>query len=726
MRIDLEKNNNVVDGMMSLRNDRRFRCVVLLSTCVVFVCLALNLINPPFDGDSYEYAGVAANLVQDGELRLDHVRVYHVPGQTIPQPAWNRATLWTFILAPFHAVFGRSFLTFFIPYLITLFLFSPAVYIFARNWFTEEVAFCASVASLLNPRVLHWSFTEDPGQPELLLVIVTLAALGFFIRKKGALSGFAAGVALLTRMTGLLFLPLFLLWQLLFRRGDLFKKYLFLFIAVFAIVSAPLFIRNKIVFGDFMYSDQSVSVLSGGEQLVQLVEHPSVFDIAFKYRFAHELNNIRRGFTPEQFARFIKENTRTYLFGHHNGMAWYPGLIGMLSLLIFPFAIYGAFLCFRHPERSLIVFYPVSFMVLIIAMRPGYEDRYIFPVVPFFIMLAFHGISAVAKKFAFISPIIMLAVFLFLEVIPSGLILTAITLSDSKEPRYTELKAVCEWVKSETDENAVMMTIPFWSPQYICERATVPPVKGNLGIFKTVADEFGVDYLMFSEYWGGDRFPGYSFMEPVLRGKYITLYKIDRNADSYINMATEYGYMADFDFLNYFWEKPLAVRIDMTPEYDLSVLLKSGAAGILAYYLLCALLLCTFLIKRKLVRNILYTIFVFALIVLEVDSLKIAGDQHNMIPPPYSLIQKQNLSTQLNKEYGVVDFDFSADGPAVFIPVEGNGIFISSKDAANLSNKNTVKEDEEYQDAVTKLKDRGMETRVIAGGVIGFSTGHVK
>lgn len=201
-------------GLQSGRNTRLLRdscfgSVLLISMVFVLICLAMNIMNPPLDGDSYEYAGVAADLVEHGQLRMNHVGGYHIPCQKIHQPAWSRATLWAFIIAPFHAIFGASYLSFLIPYLITLFLLAPSLYIFARKYFGRNVAFCASVAMLLNPRIIHWSISEDPGQPEPLIVILSLCAIGFFIERKTVASGAAAGLVFLTRMVGILFLPTF-------------------------------------------------------------------------------------------------------------------------------------------------------------------------------------------------------------------------------------------------------------------------------------------------------------------------------------------------------------------------------------------------------------------------------------------------------------------------------------------------------------------------------------
>ena len=735
----------------SLVNDRCFHCILVISLFVVLISLILAVLNPSLDGDSYEYAGVAANLVEQGQLKMNHVGPYHVLGQKIPQPAWSRATLWTFVLAPFHAVFGRSYLTFLIPFLVTLFFLAPSVYIFAREIFGRTVAFYAALTTLLNPRIFHWTISEDPGQPEILLVIISLCAVGFFIRKKSIAAGISAGLAVLTRLTGILFLPLFGLWTILYRQSDIAKKHFWIFALACILVSSPLFIRNRIVFGRFFYSDQSSSVLSGGEQLVNMVKKPSIFDIPFKYRPPEELKKIKKGFTPSQFADFIKYNAKAYFFGYHNGIAWYPGLIEILSPLMIPFIFIGAMLCIREPGKAMMVLFPAVFIGAMVTLRPGYEDRYIFPVIPFCAMIAFHAAEKIAKRIKIINPAALLSIFIIVEVVPAAAVSAISLSSDGFQTRYHELDAVCGWVKAETPKNAVMMTIPFWSPQYLCSRSTVPPVKGGIDMLKTVADKFRVDYFMFTEYWGGDRFPRFSFMAPVIRGKYISLYRLNRNHPEYRSIGSGGNYMGSFDFLSYFWEKRLGDRIDFQPLYSFSKLTGNAASSIALYMMLCAALFFISSLRARFVIYVAYTIAAIVIFFIIVRGLKDVEGHFNNTPPPVSLMQARLFFNQLRKGINIRNIvvvskkeqkeiveALSAStktvinqesslrerpyekGTVLFVPVREKSKYISTVKEAGESFKEMKKEKQIYDETAVVLNKKRFHAEQISGGVIGY------
>jgi 4-amino-4-deoxy-L-arabinose transferase-like glycosyltransferase len=739
-----------------LLRDNGFKSVLLISAISVLLCLAINIMNPPLDGDSYEYAGVAADLVEHGQLRMNHVGVgYHVFGQKIHQPAWNRATLWTFIIAPFHAVIGASYLCFLIPYIITLFLLAPTIYVFARKYFGANVAFCASVATLLNPRIIHWSISEDPGQPEALIIILSLCAIGLFMERKYIASGAAVGLILLTRMIGLLFFPPLFLWTLLFRRRDYKTRNILLFILAFILVSSPLLIRNRIVFGKYLYNDQATSVFRTGEQLVDLARNPNVFDkLVFKYRFPEEFKKPRIGFTPRQFMDFTRENAKAYIFGYHNGVAWYPGIIGLLSPLMIPFLLIGAIICLREPKKAMMVIFSTFFLFAMIVFRWTYEDRYIFSTLPFFIMIAFYGAQEISKKIKMISPAGLLIVFIVVEVFPSVLgsmiMLSEDLFEGAREPRYSELNAICKWVKAETPDNAVMMTIPFWSPQYLCSRPTVPPATGGMDIFKTVADEYSVDYFMFTEYWGGDRFPRLSFMEPVIRGKYISLYRLDRNHPDYRIINTNKYYMSKFDYLSYFWKEPLKVKVDLQPLFTFPKKYGSINAAIL-YIAVCLFIFWVSTFRYRFIRLTIYVLTALTLFALITSVLASIGKNFNLPPPPICKAQVEMFFRRLKQEShrdrivivstkktetsrkliysstGIktdVEKSFAKkpheNGTVFFVPVEEKNRYLTNIEDAENSFEEIKREKASYNDAANLLKRKGLYTEIVSGGVFGY------
>jgi hypothetical protein len=106
------------------------------------------------------------------------------------------------------------------------------------------------------------------------------------------------------------------------------------------------------------------------------------------------------------------------LFGVHSGLSWYPGFFELLTLVLTPFLFYGAWFCLRDARRFIVLFFPAFHLFAIAALKMGYEDRYLFPALPFGIMLAFYGAGALSARFKPLTVKNLLAVFILIETLP--------------------------------------------------------------------------------------------------------------------------------------------------------------------------------------------------------------------------------------------------------------------------------------------------------------------
>ncbi len=539
------------------------------------------------DGDSYEYAGVASNFLRHGKLIATHVSAHFLDHQALPHPAWNRANLWTLVLVPFQAIFGPSVWTFIVPYQIALFLAGPLTYIFARRFFSRQVALASAVAVMANPSILMWSTQEDPGQPETVAMSLCLIVLLLFLSRRWFLAGGMVGVTFLTRVYGLVFFPLFAFWLLLFRRKDLAGRGPYIFLLAAVLFCSPFFIRNALVFDDPFYSDQTASSRGGGSEALAYLSDYSTLDVTFGYR------PEKPSAPPEDWswlwtrAKFAGKMARLVLFGTHNEVGYYPGIFELLTLVLTPFFFLGIVRSVKDPNKCLLTLFVLGFFFALITVKMGYEDRYLFPVLPACFMLAFHGVESLSVRWRFLSIRNILLLYILVEAVPQFTARTFDMFQEEPRERFQELVASCEWIKRKTPGDTVIMTVPFWSPQYFSQRYTIPPIVGDLEDFRAVCEAYGVDYFLFTEYWGGDRFPRYTFMDPVLNGKYLRLYKIDRTHPDFRDLGVRYGYLEPFDFLGYFWKNRLPLQMDPPVFKIQTILMGNPVLGGLLFLLTC-------------------------------------------------------------------------------------------------------------------------------------------
>lgn len=737
------------------RRDRCFFLVLVLSAAVVLFNVLYILVNPPLDGDSYEYAGVARNFLRYGKLVATHISGYFLPEKALPHPAWNRATLWTFIIMPFQALFGNSVWSFAAPYQITLFLVGPAVYLFARRLFSRSVALAAAVATIFTPRLINFSTQEDPGIPDTFAIVLFIAAIHFFIGRRWFLSGVFGGVLSLIRITGLILPVFFALWALVFERKLFKEKAVYLYFLATLLFSSPLFIRNAVVFGNPFYSDQSASTRGSGAEVLNFLENYSTIEFTFSYSPQPAAAPSPQQNRVINRMKFIYWMSRMTLLGTLNGVSYYPGFFELLTFVLFPFFLVGAWQSRLNPARLMTFLFIGFYLFSFVAVKMGYEDRYLFPVLPFSIMLAFFGAETLSTRFKRLSVGSVLFLFLLVEAAPSFALRVMEFTGAHGRSRYNELIGICDWIKRETPPTAVLMTTPFWSPQYFCDRYTVPAVFGNLESFKAAAGDYGVDYFLFTEYWGGDRLPRFNFMQPLSRGKYLSLFEVDRANPDFLDLNHRYGYMKNFNYLDYFWQSRIDFQIDPPIVKILIYFAKNMILGAVIFILLCLLVIwLAFLLKGW--RLYVFSCGLFAaMMALKFGSLILISEKVNLTPPQISRYQADHffslshkaerikaikLAFQSNRRppdsdiENLVDIFSShargvstavvppypppANGEALFIPVAEAYCPISDYKSAERSREFVQQEKKEILDTVSTINRLGYEAEILSGGVL--------
>jgi hypothetical protein len=297
------------------------------------------------------------------------------------------------------------------------------------------------------------------------------------------------------------------------------------------------------------------------------------------------------------------------------------------------------------------------------------------------------------------------------------------------------------------------MAVPFCSPQYLCDRKTVPPPLGNLAMFKDAVVRYKVDYFMFTEFWGGDRVPRFTFMRPMLMGKYISFYAIDRKHPDFVNLHRRYTYMKDFNLFGYFWKGRYVFQNDppvFKALYHLSGnLFAGGALFVLTFFLALWL-------ASRCSRAVFWLgcpILVVGLLFCNLISLKPTNEIVALTPPPVCEYQLQHLlqkSGAGEKDIRILENQFSKivesffrkrkfsvamisssalpksgslEPGIYFVPVSEKKYYISDGEQARRVYGWTFEMNQAYKKAENQLQKSGCRPEPIAGGVLCVS-GH--
>ena len=188
-------------------------------------------------GDSPGYMYMAKNLAEHGALLPTNVRT---PG-------------YLFFLAIIYLIFHSFVPAIFFGALISAFA-APLIYLIAKEFFEERIAFTAGVLTAIEPMGLFLGvsiLTEGVFTPVLLLSVY------FFVQylkagKASYLYGSGALLSLATLIRPIMFYfwPIAILFILYKELGIGLRQVLkktFIFIAIFFIILSPWLIRNKIV-----------------------------------------------------------------------------------------------------------------------------------------------------------------------------------------------------------------------------------------------------------------------------------------------------------------------------------------------------------------------------------------------------------------------------------------------------------------------------------------------
>jgi hypothetical protein len=379
----------------------------------------------------------------------------------------------------------------------------------------------------------------------------------------------------------------------------------------------------------------------------------------------------------------------------------------------------------------------------------NWEDRYIFPILPPAMLLAFHAIDRLRNRWSWVNVRSILILYLAMEALPHYALMAARLPDRPMRDRFTELTTICEWGRRTLEPDAVLMPIPFWSPQYYCDRDTVTPVYGNLKQWQRIVDKYRISYFLFSDYWGGDRPPRFSFLHPILRGRYFTLYRIDTSDPAYKDLDAYYADMADFNYLQYFWDGHFNFEANPTTYYSLQKALGTPAWAVAAYLGMVLFALWAAGQVWWIQGPSLAGIFILSCL-LRVLALAPISNTVMLTPPSISLRQLEGLwrtrphrteaplSVVTDSETVMRDIAkthiaarrvdgirLPSDAPAVFYPIVEPSLPLDSPQAIATSRRLLDDERRQFADVESRLAAAHYTPHSIAGGVLGIEAGPV-
>ena len=169
----------------------------------------------------------------------------------------NQHPLYILALTPFASTNINFFINAkIISYLIGLFLLI-SVYIITRKMYGDLVASIAALGVILNTIFLEWT-TMVASESLLMLfsfLCIYFAIKGFNENRVWIYSGVFAGLAYLSKGTGMFLIPGFLVAAFIVYKFKIFKnKFFYLFFISFIVISSPLFIRNIVVYHDPLFN----------------------------------------------------------------------------------------------------------------------------------------------------------------------------------------------------------------------------------------------------------------------------------------------------------------------------------------------------------------------------------------------------------------------------------------------------------------------------------------
>lgn len=457
--------------------------------------------------DYADNAVVARNLLAGKGFTVDYVAQFYNPNLPLPHEQETWPLLQPVLIAPSFFLLGDSPWAAKVPNLVLQVALAVALYLVGRSLFDRRVALAAVALTLFNPFIFRLIIFPTSDLAFTLLALLTLAQFyratsreqeGDFRWGYFAWAGLWAGLMMLAKPIGALFVLIALLWDLLWRWRQgrwhhLWQAWLAFGLPA-AVLLAPWLLRNLFLFGTPVYSteqfDAWILKYRDWEEIYRLYDH----DVPNRSWL------LRYGFDAV-FQAIGTEFTRWWnYFTRDSG--------SLLTLLGSALALGGLLTLRRHAAR---LFSLVGAVLLLfgtfICVYWHVEERYFLPFIPWLALLIGRALWWVHDTLAYRRngegrPVPtgwgwlgLVAVILACIYLTTPFSREATAKMQMDQDMRPELQAY-QWLAGHSGEDEVIMTRIPWQVAYYTRRATVMIPQDGLEAALEIAARYGVDYLL--------------------------------------------------------------------------------------------------------------------------------------------------------------------------------------------------------------------------------------
>ena len=266
----------------SAKTDKQLWLVLAIGLLVLFVkCYIVYPIVHVGESDSSAYAEMADSLIHGKWLSVDYVSFFFIryPGITHPEDHWP--PLYSFLIAPFYVILGRTAFAAKLPSLIIASLLLPAATYFLAKSFSKNkwASMGAAFTVMFCPSIFGWSLYcfSDITYSFIVCLAALFAVKGMEQDKYFYPMGIFLGLSYYAKGTTLALIPAFPLFYIIARGSfkALFrsKRFLLGMLLVFVVI-VPWWVRNTVHFGNPLHSTQNYMVEAGGPKYKVYFDKP--------------------------------------------------------------------------------------------------------------------------------------------------------------------------------------------------------------------------------------------------------------------------------------------------------------------------------------------------------------------------------------------------------------------------------------------------------------------
>ena len=344
---------------------------ILLAGLTVFIlkCLIIQPIQYVGHADASGYAEMADSLIHGRGLSVDYISFYFLKYPQIVRPEDHWPPLYSFFIAPFFLIIGKTAFAAKLPSLIISSLLFPIAGYFLGRKFSQNriVGLAAALNILAYPSFFTHSLycLSDVTFAFMVLLTVLFAVKGMDDGRYFYPMGVCAGLACYAKGSGLVLLPAYVLFYLLYRssndsenavsptpikkrftpfRNLIQDRKFLLGLGLTFLVLLPWFVRNTIHFHHPIFSTQQFcagyigyqSWETGTYSLYWGENLPSFFT-KFKYGVGTVAQNTQKFFNQYLWWTFIDINKSIEEFRRRDFYTYITGIpaaVGLVMLFI--------------------------------------------------------------------------------------------------------------------------------------------------------------------------------------------------------------------------------------------------------------------------------------------------------------------------------------------------------------------------------------------------------